>query len=51
VFVNVIAVGCVKVTELVFKQPFASVMVAVYVPGPKLETEGVVAPPGDHDIK
>ena len=43
---ELMAGGWVKVTLLVFTHPFASVTVAVYVPGPKLEMDGVVCPPG-----
>jgi hypothetical protein len=41
--------GCVNVTEDVFTHPLKSVIVEVYVPGPKLEMFAVVAP-FDHCI-
>jgi len=42
------AVGCVMVTVLVIEHPFASVMVAVYVPAERPVAVAPVPPEGAH---
>jgi hypothetical protein len=47
--VEVIAAGSVIFALAVAVHPFASVMVTVYAPEPRLEAVAVVLPPGDHE--